>query len=64
MAVRVIAAIVLAAAFFGLTGFCVYLMIQDTGWIEKACGALILLLTLHTAYRFLKTYKQKKEDHG
>ena len=60
MAVRVIAAIILIAAFCGLTGFCVYLIIKDANWTGKACGAVILLITLYTAYKFFKMYKHQK----
>ena len=54
LALRVIAAVILAAAFFALAGFGVYLMIKDDNWYVKVCGGLILLAALYAAYRFLK----------
>ena len=53
-ALRVIAAVILAAAFFALAGFGVYLMIKDDNWYVKVCRGLILLAALYAAYRFLK----------
>ena len=60
MALRVIAAVILAAAFCALAGFCIYLMIKDPNWYVKVLGGLILLLTLHAAYRFFKMYKHRR----
>ena len=54
LALRVIAAVILAAAFFALAGFGVYLMIKDDNWYVKVCGGLILLAALYAAYRFFK----------
>lgn len=61
VALRVIAAVLLAAAFCGLAGFCVYLMIKDVNWYGKVIGGLILLLALRAAYRFFKMYSQRKQ---
>ena len=58
-ALRVIAAVISAAAFCGLAGFCVYLMIKDENWYVKVFGGVILLLALRAAYRFFKMYRQK-----
>ena len=60
-AVRAAAAIVLIAAFCSLAGFCIYLIIRDESWPVKAVGALILLLTLHAAYKFFKALKKRKD---
>ena len=60
LALRVLAAVILTAAFCGLVGFCIYLMIKDANWYVKVCGGLILLITLYTAYRFFRMYKHRK----
>ena len=60
MALRVIAAIILTAAFCGLTGFCLYLIIKDANWYVKIFGGLILLITIFAAYRFFRMYKDRK----
>jgi len=60
LALRVIAAVILAAAFCGLAGFCVYLMIKDANWFVKVCGGLILLIAIRAAYRFFKMYRHRK----
>ena len=62
MAVRVTAAIILTAVFCSLTGFCFYLMIKDSSWQGKACGAVILLITLHAAYRFIKCIRIRRDE--
>ena len=62
LALRVIAAVLLAAAFCGLIGFCVYLMIKDANWYVKVLGGLILLIALHAAYRFFKMYRQRTDS--
>ena len=59
-ALRVISAVILAAAFCGLVGFCIYLMIKDPKWYVKVLGGVILLITLHAAYRFFKMYNERK----
>ena len=62
LVLRVIAAVILAAAFCGLAGFCVYLMIKDPNWYVKVLGGLILLIALHAAYRFFKMYRQRTDS--
>ena len=59
-ALRVIAAVILAAAFCGLAGFCVYLMVKDPNWYVKVFGGLILLIELYTVCRFFKMYSHRK----
>ena len=60
LALRVIAAVILAAGFCGLAGFCIYLIIKDANWYVKACAGLILLIALCAVYRFIKMYKHRK----
>ena len=60
LALRIIAAVILAAAFCGLAGFCIYLIIKDANWYVKAIAGLILLLELCAVYRFIKMYKHRK----
>ncbi len=60
MVIRVIAAIILIAAFCSLIGFCFYLMFREAGWQGKVCGTLILLITLRAAYRFFEIHKHQK----
>ena len=60
MPIRVIAAIILIAAFCSLIGFSFYLIIKDPGWHGKVCGALILLVSLYAAFRFFKVYQHRK----
>ena len=59
-ALRVIAAVILTAAFCSLAGFCIYLIIKDADWYVKAIAGLILLIELRAVYRFIKMYKQRK----
>ena len=60
LVLRVIAAVILAAAFCGLAGFCIYLIIKDANWYVKAFAGLILLIALCAVYRFIKMYKHRK----
>ena len=60
-AVRVIAAVILIAAFCGLVGFSLFLIIKDTSMTGKAGGGLILLITLFMTYRFFAIYRQRNK---
>ena len=60
MGLRIAAAVILAAAFCGLIGFGIYLIIKDANIFVKVCGGLILLLALGAAYSFFKASKQRK----
>ncbi len=61
MAIRVIAALILASAFCCLIGFSIFLILKDANLSGKASGALILLITLFSAYRFFIMYKKRKK---
>ena len=60
-AVRVIAAVILIAAFCGLVGLSLFLIIKDTSMTGKAGGGLILLITLFMTYRFFAIYRQRNK---
>ena len=59
-ALRVIAAVIITAAFCALTGFCIYLIVKDANPYVKVCGGAILLVILFAAYRFFRMYRQRK----
>ena len=59
VALRAAAAVLLAAAFCALAGFCIYLVIKDESWYVKAFGAVILLLELVAAFRFFTALKKR-----
>ena len=61
LALRIIAAVILTAAFCGLAGFCIYLIIKDANWVVKVIAGLILLIELRAVYRFIKMYKHRKQ---
>ena len=60
MALRVGAAILLAALYGSVIGFCIYIAIHENSWIAVACGVVILAITVPEAIKAIRKNRQRK----